>query len=278
MPVVQLVLVRVKLDFVALGKAAARLAVPRDRVGGHGVATTVAELRRGGVFDRLRFRAVAVPLDRVTNRIAGVGAHLHADRVGEIAALRVEVNRRVQRLELVLQRTAIRVVREAVLQERHSLGVVSGVCVGVGGVEVDVLTLHTVAEQLPVGRCRARVVGGCVCLLRLSADPAFLRGWHLVPSRQCYSHDCNHCDRDLHKQLRVANACCGSVGNGGGGGSSSAIRDTQHLVDTIEIVERSDRGGVIAGVGVGSVSIAVERLVGIRIISVEVVGNVIIVV
>ena len=251
MPVVQLVLVRVEFDFVALGEAAARLAVPRDCVGGHGVATTVAELRRGGVFDRLRFRAVAVSLDRVKDRVAGVGAQLHADRVGEVAALRVEVNRRVQRLELVLQCAAVRVVREAALQERHGLGVVSGVCVGVGGVEVDLLTLHTVAEQLLVGRCRARVVGGGVCLLRLSADPAFLRGWHLVPSRQCYRHDCDHCNRGFHKQLRVTNACRGSVSSGGVGSGRGVIRDAKHLVDTIEIVERSDGSGVLAGVSVG---------------------------
>ncbi len=280
MPVVQRVLVRVEVDFVALGEAAARLAVPRDRVGGQGVATAVAELRRGGVLDRLRLRAVAVPLDRVANRIAGVGAHLHADRIGEVAALRVEVNGRVQCLELVLQRAAVRVVREAVLQERHSLGVVSGVCVGVGGVEVDVLTLHTVAEQLLVGCCRARVVGGCVCLLRLSANPAFLRGWHLVPSRQCHSHNCDHCDRDLHEQLRVTNACCGSIGSGSVG---SGVAHAQHLVDTIEIVERSDGGGVLAGVSGGSVLcvvsgevgilvITVERLVGILVSRVKVVG------
>ena len=246
MPVVQRVLVRVEPDLVALREAAARLAVPCDRVGGHGIAATVAELGRGSILDRLRLRAVAVPLDRVADRVAGVGAQLHADRIGEVAALRVEVNRRVQRLELVLQRAAVRVVREAALQERHGLGVVSGVCVGVGGMEAKLLTLHTIAEQLLVGRCGARVVGGCVCLLRLSADPAFLRGWHLVPSRQCYCHDGNHCERNFHKPLRAVRACRGSGGIGVGG-----VADTQHLVDTIEIVERRDGGRVLAFSGVG---------------------------
>ena len=246
-PVVQLVLVRVESDLVALREAAACLAVPRDRVGGHGVAAAVAELGRGGVFDRLRLRAVAVPLDRVANRVAGVGAQLHADRISEVAALRVEVNRRVQRLELVLQRAAVRVIREAVLQERDGLGVVSGVCVGVSGVEVDFLTLHTIAEQLLVGSCCARVVGGCVSLLRLSADPAFLRGWHLVPSHQCYGHDGDHCDRNFHEPLRVVRACRGSLGFGSVSGGAHA----QHLIDTIKIVERSDGGGVIAFISVG---------------------------
>ena len=273
MPVVQPVLVRVEFDFVALGEAAARLAVPRNRVGGHGVATTVAELGRGGVFDRLRLRAVALPLDRVKDRVAGVGAQLHADRIGEVAALRVEVHRRVQRLELVLQRAAVRVVREAALQKRHGLGVVSGVCVGVGGVEAELLTLCTIAKQLPVGCCGRRIVGGCVGLLRLSADPAFLRGWHLVPSRQCYSHDGDHCDRDFHEALRIVRACRGiSVGG---------VTDTQHLVDTIEIVERRDGGGVLAFISggllgggglrvfVSVVSDEIERLVRICIIGIS---------
>ena len=276
MPVVQRILVRVEPDLVALREAAARLAVPRDRVGGHGVAAAVVQFGRGGILDRRRLRAVAVPLDRVADRVAGVGAQLHADRVGEVAALRIEMNRRVQRLELVLQRAAVRVVCEAALQERHGLGVVSGVGVGVGGVEADVLTLHTVAEQLPVGRCGRRIVGGCVGLLRLSADPAFLRGRHLVPSRQCYSHDGDHCDCDFHEPLRIVRACRGSGGIGVGG-----VADTQHLVDTIEIVERRDGGGVLAFISVGLfgggglrvfvsvVSDEVERLVRICIIGIS---------
>ena len=247
MPVVQRVLVRVEPDLVALREAAACLAVPRDRVGSHGVAAAVAELGRGSILDRLRLRAVAVPLDRVADRVTGVGAQLHADRIGEVAALRVEVNRRVQRLELVLQRAAVRVVCEAALQERHGLGVVAGVCVGVGGVEAKLLTLHTIAEQLLVGRCGRRIVGGCVCLLRLSADPAFLRGWHLIPSRQCYGHDDDHCERDFHKPFRAVRACRGSGGIGVGGDVAHA----QHLIDTIEIVEWRDGGRVLAVSSVG---------------------------
>ena len=154
------------------------------------------------------------------------------------------MNRRVQRLELVLQRAAVRVVREAALQERHGLSVVSGVCVGVGGVKAKLLTLHTITEQLLVGRCGRRIVGSCVCLLRLSADPAFLRGWHLVPSRQCYGHDGDHCDRDFHKPFRAVRVCRGS-------GVGGDVAHAQHLVDTIEIVEWSDGGGVIAFISVG---------------------------
>ena len=188
------------------------------------------------------------------------------------------MNRRVQRLELVLQRAAVRVVCEVALQERHGLGVVSGVCVGVGGVEIDFLTLHTVAEQLLVGRCGRRIVGGCVCLLRLSADPAFLRGWHLVPSRQCYGHDGDHCDRDFHKPLRAVRVCRGS-------GVGGDVAHAQHLVDTIVIIERSDgcRALAVSGVGIlggGGLGVFVRVVSGgvgirvIRVVSVKIVGSV----